>query len=71
MKNTVKTEAMLNYLQSMLIDWMKELEKVNVDECTVKNKLDGLLACKYMVELLINEPVNLGVDGIVTTEGRI
>lgn len=58
-------EAMINYLQGML-DRVKSEEK-NFGRTTFwDRKVDEMIACKEMVEAIICEPVNLGVNGKVT-----
>lgn len=58
-------EQMIAYLQSRLDDFKKDEARYGMDDFTEK-KLDGLLACKDMVEALIGEPVNIGLNGKVT-----
>ena len=60
-------EKMINYLQSMMDNFKKEEAKFGIEDCMVLKKLDDMIACKEMVEALIGEPVNLGLDGKVTT----
>jgi hypothetical protein len=67
MKETVKTQVLLGYLQALLTEYMMEVEQFGSDDRIVKKKLTGMLACKSMVENVIGEPVNLGKNGIVTT----
>lgn len=62
---SVTKEKMLRYLQSMTDDFVAEEEKYGMDNF-VEKKLDALLACKDMVEALIEMPVNIGLDGKVT-----
>ncbi len=59
-------EQMLQYLQSMLDDFMKEKERWGIEDRLVQHKMDAMIACKEMTEALIGEPVNLQVDGKVT-----
>lgn len=67
MKTVVKAEDMLRYLQSMLDD-VKTLESMYDPHDRILNaKIDAMIACKEMVEALIQEPVNLQLDGKVTT----
>lgn len=67
MKEVVKTQVMLGYLQSLLTEFMSEKDAFGPDDRIVNKKLDQMIACKEMVEILIGEPVNLGKNGIVTT----
>lgn len=62
---SVTKEKMLRYLQSMTDNFVAEEEKYGMDDF-VEKKLDALLACKDMVEALIEMPVNIGLDGKVT-----
>lgn len=63
--NDMRT-MMLNYLQSMLDDFIQEKDKYGMDDRVVKGKFHDMIACKEMVETLIREPVNLQIDGKVT-----
>ena len=59
-------EQMLAYLQGMMDDFKKAEARWGIDNSGVIEKLDAMIACKEMVEALLQEPVNLGVNGIVT-----
>ena len=59
-------EKMLAYLQELLTDYMEEAERWGHDDRIVLEKFHGMIACKEMVEALIQEPVNLGLNGKVT-----
>ena len=59
-------DQMIKYLQSMMDNFQKEKERYGIDDERVIVKLDGMIACKEMVEALIQEPVNLQKDGKVT-----
>lgn len=59
-------EQMIAYLQSMMDDFKKAESKFGIDSTYVIEKLDAMIACKEMVEALIGEPVNLGINGKVT-----
>ena len=62
----ISKTQMINYLQSRM-DHFKKLEsRYGIEDEYVQEKLDEMIACKEMVEALINEPVNLGLDGKVT-----
>ena len=63
---TVNAETMLQYLQSMLDDFMAESERFGSGDRIVSDKLKKMCACKDMVEELIGLPVNLQKDGKVT-----
>ena len=59
-------EQMINYLQQMMDAFVNEKEKYGMDDRIVQAHLDNMIACKEMVEALIGEPVNLGINGKVT-----
>ena len=59
-------EQMIAYLQGMMDDFKKEEARYGKSDRVVIEKLDAMIACKEMVEALLGEPVNLGVNGIVT-----
>ena len=59
-------EKMIAYLQSMMDDFKKEEARYGLKDRIVAEKLDAMIACKEMVEALIGQPVNLGLNGIVT-----
>ena len=58
-------EQMINYLQSMMDRAKYEEERYGRDERTM-GLFDNMIACKEMVETLIQKPVNLQKDGRVT-----
>lgn len=59
-------KKMIAYLQSMMDDFKKEEAIYGIEDRSVENILDCMIACKDMVEALIGKPVNLGIDGKVT-----
>lgn len=59
-------DKMLIYLQEMLDKFMAEKEMYGADDRMVEKDFDDMIACKEMVEALIEEPVNLQLDGKVT-----
>ena len=65
MKNVFSRDDLLRYLQSQMDDFKKWEAKFGLNDRLVDSKLDAMIACKEMVESLIGEPVNLGVDGVV------
>ena len=67
MENVVTHKQMLDYLQMFLDAWIADKEKYGMEDRTVKKDMDRLLGCKCMVETLIGQPVNLTLDGTVTT----
>ena len=58
-------EQMIKYLQSMMDRAKYEEERYGRDERTM-GLFDNMIACKEMVEALIQKPVNLRKDGKVT-----
>lgn len=63
---TVTEKRMLDYLQAKLTRFQKEEAKYGMDDETVNRLFDEMIACKEMVEALIQKPVNLQQDGTVT-----
>ncbi len=64
--NTIfKAEDLVNYLQSQMDDFKESEKQFGFDRVT-ESKMHAMIACKEMVEALINYPVNLGKDGKVT-----
>lgn len=63
---TYTKENLIAYLQSQMDDFQEELKQYGIEDRVVKSKLDAMIACKEMVEALIQEPVNLQKDGKVT-----
>lgn len=63
---TITKEMLINYLQSQMNDFKKDEAEYGLEDRTTIAKLDTMIACKEMVETLINEPVNLQKDGKVT-----
>ena len=59
-------EQMINYLQSMMDEFKKREARFGIENPYTEELLDKMIACKEMVETLIKEPVNLGLDGKVT-----
>ncbi len=65
MTKTITVEDLLRYLQSQMDNFKESESKYGFDRVTEK-KLDNMIACKEMVEALIQEPVNLQKNGKVT-----
>ena len=59
-------EWLMKDLESQLADLNREIEQYGPDDRIVDKKMIGLIACKEMVERLLECPVNLGKDGKVT-----
>lgn len=62
---TYTKEDLLRYLQSQMDDYKKDVALFGENDWT-NYKLEAMIACKEMVEALIQEPVNLQQDGKVT-----
>ena len=62
----VNAEMLINYLQSQMDDFEKYRKRYGDNDRFVEHKLDAMIACKEMVEALVQEPVILGIDGKVT-----
>lgn len=60
------TTDLIRYLQSQMDDFKEEEARYGIEDRGVQHKLDAMIACKEMVEALIEEPVNLQINGIVT-----
>lgn len=58
--------VLLRYLQSQMDDFKKNEKRYGIGDRIVMKKLDAMIACKEMVEAVIQEPVNLRQDGTVT-----
>ena len=68
MKEFVKTESLINWLQMLLDEFMEETKDESesaVKDRVVHDHLTAMLGCKEMVEALIEEPVNLRKSGKV------
>ena len=61
----ITEEMMINYLKSMMDSFKKDEAEFGMDRGTTA-KLDAMIACKEMVEALIQKPVNLKTTGEVT-----
>lgn len=59
-------QAFLTYLQSQMDNFQADLKKYGKKDRVVLKKCDAMIACKEMAEAILREPVNLGIDGIVT-----
>lgn len=61
-------QKMINYLQHKLTKFQEMLEKKGdyYRESEIARAMDEMLACKEMVECLIQKPVNLQKNGKVT-----
>ena len=66
MNKTVTAQQMVNYLQKKMDRFKKYEKRLGFEDEYVTELLDEMIACKEMVEALIGEPVNLGIDGKVT-----
>ena len=59
-------QTFLTYLQSQMDDFQADLKKYGKNDRIVTKKCDAMIACKEMAEAILREPVNLGINGIVT-----
>ena len=66
MKATVTREQMIDYLQNKLDRFKVLEEKYGFENEYVSEFFDEMIACKEMAEVLLGEPVNLGLNGKVT-----
>ena len=66
MDKNFTAKDLLRYLQSQMDDFQEDLKRFGSDDRIVHSKLEAMIACKEMVEALIEEPVNLQKDGKVT-----
>ena len=65
-EKTLDAAVLLRYLQSQMDDFKKNEKRYGIGDRIVMKKLDAMIACKEMVEAVIQEPVNLRQDGTVT-----
>ena len=63
---TFTKENLIAYLQSQMDDLKRWEARFGLEDRFVERKLAAMIACKEMVESLIEEPVNLQLDGKVT-----
>lgn len=61
----ITKEMLINYLQDRMDAVQDEILLFGESSRTDK-MIDGMIACKEMVEAFIQEPVNLGLNGKVT-----
>ncbi len=66
MKETVKAEDLLSYLQALLDEFMEDRGTYEPGDRIVQKRMHGMIACKEMVETLLRVPVNLQRNGKVT-----
>ena len=66
MKETVETKSLLDYLQTLLDEFLEDREHYGASDRIVQREMHDMIACKEMVETLIRVPVNLQKDGKVT-----
>ena len=65
-ENINMKQVFVTYLQSQMDDFQTDLKKYGKKDRIVTKKCDAMIACKEMAEAILREPVNLGIDGIVT-----
>ena len=59
-------QQMIEYLQGMMDVFQRDMARYGTEDHIVQDRLHAMIACKEMVEAMIGEPVNLGVNGKVT-----
>ena len=64
-RTTIAREAIIEYLQEKLDEFMESKREFGMDRETVR-RFDEMIACKEMAEVLIGEPVNIRKDGKIT-----
>ena len=62
----VTEQMLLEYLQELMDEYMEDRQQFGKDDRIVQKRLNGMIACKEMVEALIRQPVNLQKNGKVT-----
>lgn len=65
-ENINMKQVLATYLQSQMDDFQADLKKYGKKDRIVTKKCDAMIACKEMAEAILREPVNLGINGIVT-----
>ena len=65
-ENINMKQVFVTYFQSQMDDFQTDLKKYGKKDRIVTKKCDAMIACKEMAEAILREPVNLGIDGIVT-----
>lgn len=59
-------EALLNYLEEKFKKFLDFKEKYGLDDEFTDKKLDEVLYCKEMAETIINKPINIRLDNVIT-----
>ncbi len=59
-------EALLNYLEEKFKKFLELKEKYGLDDEFTDKKLDEVLYCKEMAETIINKPINIRLDNVIT-----
>ena len=67
MKTEIKTETILNHLQARWTDALAEGKRWGPEDRVYQRKVEWCIGMKELVEGLIGTPVNLQLDGQVTT----
>ena len=67
MKTEIKTETILNHLQTRWTDALAEGKRWGTEDRVYQRKVEWCIGMKELVEELIGAPVNLQLDGQVTT----
>ncbi len=62
----ITRQTLLDYLQSQMDDYKENEKRYGKDDRVVRDKCSAMIACKEMVEVIIKEPVNLGLNGVIS-----
>ena len=63
----IKPETILRHLQARYTDALEEGKKYGQDDRVYRRKIEQCIGMKELVEELLGVPVNLQLDGLVTT----
>ena len=61
----ITKEMLINYVQNMLTRYKLFEDKYGIHNEYTEELFNDMIACKEMAEAIIQEPVNLGKDGVV------
>ena len=64
MEKTFTEQDLINGVQTMFNAFLEDKERFGIEYA--ESKLDWAIGCKEMVEMMIQKPVNLKMDGRVT-----
>jgi len=66
-KTEIKTETILKHLQARWTNALEEGKKFGPEDRVYQRKVEWCIGMKELVEELLETPVNLQLDGLVTT----